>query len=38
MHVKFKEELYRTPKAAMLFWKDLTQTITDWGLEVNPYD
>jgi len=22
----------------MLFWKDLTKSLTDWGFIVNPYD
>jgi len=24
--------------AAMLFWKDLSHTLTCWGFEVDPYD
>jgi len=38
MYVKLKKALYRTSQAAMLFWKDLTHTLTCWGFEVNPYD
>jgi len=38
MYVKLKKALYGTLQAAMLFWKDLTKTLTDWGFIVNPYD
>jgi hypothetical protein len=38
IYVKLKKELYGTLQAAMLFWKDLTHTLTCWGFEVNPYD
>ena len=38
MYVKLRKALYGTLQAAMLFWKDLTKTLTDWGFIVNPYD
>jgi hypothetical protein len=38
MYVKLKKALYGTLQAAMLFWKDLTGTLTDMGFVINPYD
>jgi len=38
MYVKLKKELCGTLQAAMLFWQDLTRTLTDWGFIINPYD
>jgi len=38
MYVKLKKVLYGTLQAAMLFWKDLTKTLTDCGFILNPYD
>jgi len=38
MYVRLRKALYRTLQAAMLFWKDLTKSLTDWGFIVNPYD
>jgi len=38
MYVKLKKALYGTLQAAMLFWKDLTHTLTCWSFEVNIYD
>jgi len=38
MYVKLKHALCGTLQAAMLFWKDLTKTLTDLGFIVNPYD
>jgi hypothetical protein len=38
MYVKLKKALYGTLQAAMLFWQDLTRTLTDWGFVINPYD
>jgi len=38
IYVKLNKALYRTIQATMLFWKDLTHTLTCWGFEVNPYD
>ena len=37
MYVKLKEALYGKLQAVMLFWKNLTNTPTDWGFKVSPY-
>jgi hypothetical protein len=36
--VKLKKALYGTLQAAMLFWKDLSANLVQWGYEINPYD
>jgi Reverse transcriptase (RNA-dependent DNA polymerase) len=38
IYVQLIKALYGTLKAAMLFWKKLTETLVGWGFEVNPYD
>jgi len=38
MYVKLKKALYGTLQAAMLFWQDLTRTLTEWGFIINPYN
>ena len=38
MYVRLRKALYGTLQAAMLFWKDLTKSLTDWGFIINPYD
>jgi hypothetical protein len=38
MYVKLKKALYGTLQAAMLFWKDLSAKLVNWGYEINPYD
>jgi hypothetical protein len=38
MYVKLKKALYGTLQAALLFWKDLTETLTNMGFVVNPYN
>jgi len=38
MYVRLRKALYGTLQAALLFWQDLTKTLTDWGFIVNPYD
>ena len=30
--------MYGTLQAALLFWKNLTGALQDWGFEINPYD
>ena len=30
--------MYGTLQASLLFWKNLTATLIDWGFEINPYD
>lgn len=38
MYVKLKEALYGKLQAVVLFWKNLTNTPTDWDFKVSPYD
>ena len=38
IYVKLKKALYGTLKAAVLFWKKLTKTLTDDGFTINSYD
>ena len=38
MYVKLKKALYGTLKAALLFWKNLTNVLIEWGFVFNPYD
>jgi hypothetical protein len=38
MYVKLKKALYRTLKAALLFWKHLSTKLHGWGFTANPYD
>ena len=38
MYVKLKKALYGTLQAALLFWKNLTTTLIEWGFTINPYD
>ena len=38
LYVKLKKALYGTLQASLLFWKNLTATLIDWGFEINPYD
>jgi hypothetical protein len=38
MYVKLQKALYRTLQAALLFWKNLTASLKEWGFEINPYD
>ena len=38
LYVKLKKALYRTLQASILFWKNLTNTLIEWGFEINPYD
>jgi len=36
--LQFKNALYGTLQAALLFWKLLSQTLQEWGFTLNPYD
>jgi len=36
--VQLKKALYRTPQAALLFWKLLSEQLQEWGVTLNPYD
>ena len=38
MYVKLKKALYGTLQAAMLFWKNLSASLKEWGFTINPYD
>jgi len=38
LYVQLKKALYRTLQAALLFWKLLSDTLQEWGFEINPYD
>ena len=38
IYIKLKKALYGTLQAALLFWKDLTGALKEWGFELNPYD
>ena len=38
LYVKLKKALYGTLQAALLFWKDLSTTLQEWGFTINPYD
>jgi hypothetical protein len=38
LYVQLKKALYGTLKAALLFWKKLTEKIEEWGFVINPYD
>ena len=33
-----QKSLYGTIQAALLFWRNLTSILQEWGFEVNPYD
>ena len=37
-YARLKKALYGTLQAALLFWKDLTGELEDWGFVLNPYD
>jgi hypothetical protein len=38
MCVQLKKALYGTLQASLLFWKDLSKNLKEWGFEINPYD
>jgi hypothetical protein len=38
LYVKRLKASYGTLQASMLFWKDLTGHLVEWGFETNPYD
>jgi Reverse transcriptase (RNA-dependent DNA polymerase) len=38
LYVQLKKALYGTLQAALLFWKELSGTLTSWGFILNPYD
>ena len=36
--VDLKKALYGTLKAELLFWRNLTSILQEWGFKINPYD
>ena len=38
LYVQLKKALYGTLQAALLFWRLLSDTLQEWGFEINPYD
>jgi hypothetical protein len=38
LYVELLKALYRTLRAALLFWKLLSSKLVLWGFEINPYD
>jgi hypothetical protein len=38
LYVTLKKALYGTLQAAILFWKDITGTLTDMGFVIDPYN
>ena len=38
LYVKLSKAFYGTLQAASLFWKIFTNTLLEWGFEINPYD
>jgi len=37
LYVKLRKALYRTPQAALLFWKLLSDTLIEWSIKLNEY-
>ena len=38
LYVELIKALYGTLRAALLFWRHLSQKLVDWGFSINPYD
>ena len=38
IYVRLRKALYGTLQAALLFWRDLSGCLQEWGFELNPYD
>ena len=38
LYIQLKKALYGTLKAALLFWKNLSSILQEWGFEINPYN
>ncbi len=38
IYVILKKALYGTLQAALLFWKNISEKLLNWGFELNPYD
>ena len=37
IYLRVLKALYGTLKAALLFWKKLSDTLQEWGFKINPY-
>ena len=38
LYVELIKALYRTLRAALIFWRKLTSKLVEWGFVINPYD
>ena len=38
LYVKLKKALYGIIQAVLLFWKNMTKTLKQWGFTINSYD
>ena len=38
MYVKLENALYGTLHASMLFWKNFSTSLQEWGFIINPYN
>ena len=38
LYVKLIKALYGTLRAALLFWRQLSRKLVEWGFTINPYD
>eukprot|EP00957_Ditylum_brightwellii_P186932 14235439-Ditylum_brightwellii.AAC.1 len=38
LYIQLKKALYGTLKAALLFWKNLSSCLQEWGFEISPYN
>ena len=38
LYVELEKSLYGTLQASLLFWRNLTSSLQEWGLEINTYD
>ena len=38
IYIRLLKALYGTLKAALLFWENLSETLQEWGFNINPYD
>jgi len=38
LYAKLAKTLYGTLRAALLFWRNLTQALNEWGFEINRYE
>ena len=38
LYVDLEKALHGTLQVALLFWRNLTSSLQEWGLEINPYE